>query len=298
MKKIRKRFLGLLLTCVMVLLPVPQALAAVSYDAASGVSGQTLFPGDSLINIGLPVMMDGAEVALETPGTWTNTDENRAFTANTSEDGASIELSAAGYVLEVEHGESKKNDESADNSTNHYEFQEGEENAQSSDIAFYQSGETVKIKADEPEEGKVFAGWTTDAEGVTFADAASAETTIVMPEKKVTVTANYQDAQTEPETPQSEESEPQQPEESEPQQPEESEPQQPEESETPGMQESEGGSQGSEGGEIIINDPTGGETQEPGDEEIIIGDPAGDETSYSVTVNDGTGAEAILPGHG
>ncbi|HIR76181.1 MAG TPA: InlB B-repeat-containing protein [Candidatus Choladousia intestinipullorum] len=288
MKKIRKRFLGLLLTCVMVLLPVPQALAAVSYDAAAGVSGQTLFPGDSLINIGLPVMMDGAEVALETPGTWTNTDENRAFTANTSEDGASIELSAAGYVLEVEHGESKKNDESADNSTNHYEFQEGEENAQSSDIAFYQSGETVKIKADEPEEGKVFAGWTTDAEGVTFADAASAETTIVMPEKKVTVTANYQDAQTEPETPQSEESEPQQP--------EESEPQQPEESETPGMQESEGGSQGSEGGEIIINDPTGGETQEPGDEEIIIGDPAGDETSYSVTVNDGTGAGSYPAG--
>lgn len=288
MKKIRKRFLGLLLTCVMVLLPVSQALAAVSYDAAAGVSGQTLFPGDSLINIGLPVMMDGAEVALETPGTWTNTDENRAFTANTSEDGASIELSAAGYVLEVEHGESKKNDESADNSTNHYEFQEGEENAQSSDIAFYQSGETVKIKADEPEEGKVFAGWTTDAEGVTFADAASAETTIVMPEKKVTVTANYQDAQTEPETPQSEESEPQQP--------EESEPQQPEESETPGMQESEGGSQGSEGGEIIINDPTGGETQEPGDEEIIIGDPAGDETSYSVTVNDGTGAGSYPAG--
>ena len=296
MKKIRKRFLGLLLTCVMVLLPVSQALAAVSYDAAAGVSGQTLFPGDSLINIGLPVMMDGAEVALETPGTWTNTDENRAFTANTSEDGASIELSAAGYVLEVEHGESKKNDESADNSTNHYEFQEGEENAQSSDIAFYQSGETVKIKADEPEEGKVFAGWTTDAEGVTFADAASAETTIVMPEKKVTVTANYQDAQTEPETPQSEESEPQQPEQSEPQQPEESEPQQPEESETPGMQESEGGSQGSEGETITIGDPTGGETQEPGDEEIIIGDPAGDETSYSVTVNDGTGAGSYPAG--
>lgn len=296
MKKIRKRFLGLLLTCVMVLLPVPQALAAVSYDAAAGVSGQTLFPGDSLINIGLPVMMDGAEVALETPGTWTNTDENRAFTANTSEDGASIELSAAGYVLEVEHGESKKNDESADNSTNHYEFQEGEENAQSSDIAFYQSGETVKIKADEPEEGKVFAGWTTDAEGVTFADAASAETTIVMPEKKVTVTANYQDAQTETDAPQSEESEPQQPEQSEPQQPEESEPQQPEESETPGMQESEGGSQGAEGETITIGDPTGGETQEPGDEEIIIGDPAGDETSYSVTVNDGTGAGSYPAG--
>lgn len=36
MKKIRKRFLGLLLTCVMVLLPVSQALAAVSYDAAAG----------------------------------------------------------------------------------------------------------------------------------------------------------------------------------------------------------------------------------------------------------------------
>lgn len=56
----------------------------------------------------------------------------------------------------------------------------------------YEKGATVSIKADAPAEGKQFAGWVSD-DGVTFANEAEAETTFVMPEKAVTVTATYVD---------------------------------------------------------------------------------------------------------
>ncbi|HZK25081.1 MAG TPA: hypothetical protein VFC74_06805, partial [Oscillospiraceae bacterium] len=57
----------------------------------------------------------------------------------------------------------------------------------------YSQGDTVTIKANEPEIGKVFDKWTT-TDGVTFTDANSATTTFVMPAKAVTVTATYKDA--------------------------------------------------------------------------------------------------------
>lgn len=194
MKKIQKRFLGLLLACMMICLPAAQAMAAVSHDVSAGAAGEILFPGDSLINIGLPVMLDGAEAALETPGTWKNTDENKVFRAEMAADGSAIALSAAGYVLTVVDGTSSKQD-APDDLSNHYEFPEGEkEDGAQKDIAFYQSGDTVKLKADAQKDGLVFAGWTTETEGVTFADASSPETTMTMPEKKVKVKAAYQEA--------------------------------------------------------------------------------------------------------
>ena len=52
--------------------------------------------------------------------------------------------------------------------------------------------ETITITADPPVQGKVFDKWTSE-DGVTFADAAMAETTFVMPAKNVTVTATYKD---------------------------------------------------------------------------------------------------------
>ena len=52
-------------------------------------------------------------------------------------------------------------------------------------------GDTVNIKADEPEEGMVFAGWT--SEDVVFADASLAETSFEMPGKDVTVKATYKE---------------------------------------------------------------------------------------------------------
>ena len=194
MKNIQKRFLGLLLACMMICLPAAQAMAAVSHDASAGAVDEILFPGDSLINIGVPVMLDGAEAASETPGTWKNTDENKAFRAQTAEDGSAVVLSLAGYVLTVADGTSAKQD-APDDLSNHYEFpaDEKEENAQK-DIACYQSGETVKLKAEAQKDGLVFAGWTTEAEGVTFADASCPETTMTMPEKKVKVKATYQEA--------------------------------------------------------------------------------------------------------
>ena len=106
----------------MVCLPAAQAMAAVSYDVSAGAADEILFPGDKLINAALPVMMDGAEVALDTPGTWTNTDEAQVFRAGMTEDGTAITLSPAGYVLVTENGRSGKKDDTS----NHYVFQEGE----------------------------------------------------------------------------------------------------------------------------------------------------------------------------
>ena len=50
------------------------------------------------------------------------------------------------------------------------------------------AGETVTITADEPPSGKVFDSWTGNVE---FANATATETTFVMPDHAVTVTANY-----------------------------------------------------------------------------------------------------------
>lgn len=55
--------------------------------------------------------------------------------------------------------------------------------------SFYQD-DTVAITADSAPAGKVFSGWTS-ADGVAFANAASTATTFIMPNKAVTVTANY-----------------------------------------------------------------------------------------------------------
>ena len=56
----------------------------------------------------------------------------------------------------------------------------------------YAAGATVSISADDPAQGQQFKEWTSN-DGVTFADAASAQTTFTMPEKAVTVTANFED---------------------------------------------------------------------------------------------------------
>ncbi|EJF39687.1 leucine rich repeat protein [Clostridium sp. MSTE9] len=49
---------------------------------------------------------------------------------------------------------------------------------------------TVKIKANSAPSGKTFDKWTS-ADGITFANTTKAETTFEMPERNVTVTANY-----------------------------------------------------------------------------------------------------------
>lgn len=72
----------------------------------------------------------------------------------------------------------------------------------SSDTAI--AGETITIRANEPEEGKSFYRWERSSD-VTCADAKSAETTFVMPAKDVTLEATYQDivkeSQTTPQAP-------------------------------------------------------------------------------------------------
>ena len=53
-------------------------------------------------------------------------------------------------------------------------------------------GTTITITANAPAAGKVFAGWTSD-DGVVFAEASALTTTFVIPNKNVTVIANYED---------------------------------------------------------------------------------------------------------
>jgi len=56
----------------------------------------------------------------------------------------------------------------------------------------YEEGETVTITANTPEAGELFKNWTTESDGVTFADANSASTTFTMPANAVTVVANFE----------------------------------------------------------------------------------------------------------
>jgi len=63
---------------------------------------------------------------------------------------------------------------------------------------YYVAGVTVTITANAAQTGKIFDKWIT-TDGVVFADASSATTTFIMPNKAVTVTATYKDWPTEPE---------------------------------------------------------------------------------------------------
>lgn len=61
--------------------------------------------------------------------------------------------------------------------------------AESSGAGDYTANSTVTVRAG-ARSGYVFNGWTSDS-GVTFADASAEETTFTMPDKNVTVTANW-----------------------------------------------------------------------------------------------------------
>ncbi len=200
MKKEKKKRLCFLLACMLLCTLAIQSVAATSYDATAGVSGQILFPGDSLTaGAETAFVVNDEAVSPETPGIWTNSDSDRVYAATTEEEGASIQIRTAGYVLVVEGGKSKKPDENADNTWNHYTFQEDEKPETPQDLAFYSAGETVQIEADK-KDGMVFAGWETDDETVVIEGKYSPEATLVMPDKKVTVTADYTE-ETQSETP-------------------------------------------------------------------------------------------------
>ena len=304
MKKRQKKLLGLLLACAMVCLPVSQAAAAISYDASAGVTDQVVFPGDSLINMGEGVAVmkdDGTPVTLDTPGTWTNTEDGTVYKASSSEDGLSLVLTKAGKVLTVEYGESSKDDDSGDTS-NHYTFLPEETPDIPMDIAYYQAGETVKIKAEEPAEGMEFAGWTADTTDVVFEDASSPETKISMPDSKVKITANYQTAQSETQAAE------------------------PDAGDGNGIDPNAGGegttdlsaggdvvADPSAGGDVVVDPSAGGNgavDPNAGNEElIVIGDPSQADSNssydssgsqqpaqYTLTVNDGTGSGTYTAG--
>ena len=95
----------------------------------------------------------------------------------------------------MEHGTSKSADENAETSGRHYQFGDWEKPETPVDRAYYAQGDTVKLKADDPADGMEFKGWKCDIEGVTIEDPTSPETTFTMPDKKVKITAEYQEKQ-------------------------------------------------------------------------------------------------------
>ena len=194
MKKRQRRIAALLLACAVASVPVSQAFAETTYDVAAGVDAQILFPKDCLTNIAGAVTVDGAEAAADENGSWTNADDAKVYCATLSEDGT-LQITAVGYVLDVEHGTSKSADENAETSGRHYQFGDWEKPETPVDRAYYAQGDTVKLKADDPADGMEFKGWKCDTEGVTIADPTSPETTFTMPDKKVKITAEYQEKQ-------------------------------------------------------------------------------------------------------
>ncbi len=168
MKRTQRVIMSLLLVLSLVGVPVSQVMA-VSYDATEDWSSQDLYPGDDLTGIeeGVSVTQDGEDISIS-DGTWKNVSEDLVYQA-TKQDG-SITLTAAGYSLTVEGGSSHGED--------------GESSAS------YESGETVTIVADEPEEGSVFTGWTTESEDL-LDDETSETVTFTMPAASVTVKANF-----------------------------------------------------------------------------------------------------------
>ena len=194
MKKRQRRIAALLLACAVASVPVSQAFAETTYDVAAGVDAQILFPKDCLTNIAGAVTVDGAEAAADENGSWTNADDAKVYCATLSEDGT-LQITAVGYVLDVEHGTSKSADENAETSGRHYQFGDWEKPETPVDRAYYAQGDTVKLKADDPADGMEFKEWKCDTEGVTVADPTSPETTFTMPDKKVKITAEYQEKQ-------------------------------------------------------------------------------------------------------
>ena len=199
MKKTR-RFLGIVMACLMICLPAMQALAQ-TYDASVMDPTPVLFPGDELTGILVPVTLDGEPVALgEGETAWTNDSEGKVYSAAAAEDG-SVALTLAGYELDVIGGTSEA-DETAEAVGRHYVPAADEvldENAPKKDRAYYPAYTLVKIKADEPEEGMEFDKWTVEPEGsdIVLTDELSSETTLTMPEKKASITANYRPVQAE-----------------------------------------------------------------------------------------------------
>ena len=194
MKKRQRRIAALLLACAVASVPVSQAFAETTYDVAAGVDAQILFPKDCLTNIAGAVTVDGAEAVADENGSWTNADDAKVYCATLSEDGT-LQIIAVGYVLDVEHGTSKSADENAETSGRHYQFGDWEKPETPVDRAYYAQGDTVKLKADDPADGMEFKEWKCDTEGVTIADPTSPETTFTMPDKKVKITAEYQEKQ-------------------------------------------------------------------------------------------------------
>ena len=194
MKKRQRRIAALLLACAVASVPVSQAFAETTYDVAAGVDAQILFPKDCLTNIAGAVTVDGAEAVADENGSWTNADDAKVYCATLSEDGT-LQITAVGYILDVEHGTSKSADENAETSGRHYQFGDWEKPETPMDRAYYAQGDTVKLKADDPADGMEFKEWKCDTEGVTITDPTSPETTFTMPDKKVKITAEYQEKQ-------------------------------------------------------------------------------------------------------
>lgn len=188
MRKMKGRFFSILMAASLAFTPCMNAFAERSYDAGS-VDSELIFPDDSVQNIWSSLYVDGEDHTPGEGGSWKNESSDVVYRASMNDEG--ISLTKIGYKLTVNNGVSQKVDPSEKDT--HY-VEEFPDPSIKTDIAGYAEYETVKLIADRPQDGMVFAMWTTDTEGVSFADPTSAETTLVMPGKKATVTATFQAA--------------------------------------------------------------------------------------------------------
>ena len=197
MKKEMRGWMGVLLSASMVLSPTIQLMAANQYSVEmEDVGGKVLFPGDSVSGIS-PVYLgpDGIEQDVSS-GSWTNnTDQAYVMSGMEGQDG--LWLTPAGYVLTVSGGTSKVSGTEGTDTSNHYKAKDESEDYASDvkkDIAYYEAWSQVTVKADAPQEGKVFDHWEVVIANVSLADASAEETSFTMTDGAVSLNAVYVEA--------------------------------------------------------------------------------------------------------
>ena len=220
MKKNRKAFISLMIMFVLTMSAVSQGVAANEYslDPESEVSeeGIVLFPEDSVTGLTAPVYYLNWDYETEyqiEEGTWKNSlnDDSHAqayrITPGEYDDEGNLlyyNIVSQGYVLTVTDGLSRLVGDSFDQDETHYHSPSGgwSDDGTRKDIAYYQPGTQVTIRAQEAPEGSglVFANWETLSSNLSLDTGMllSPEISFVMPDQSASIRAGFAPAQSEP----------------------------------------------------------------------------------------------------
>ena len=178
-------------------------------------SGYILFPGDTVDGIIAPVYYLNWDYETAYPiedGSWTNTPADdshaqayRVTPGDFDEEGnlAFIDIVSVGYVLTVTDGQSRLVGDSFDQEETHYHYQDWSysEEGGRKDVAYYQPGTQVTIRAfDAPEgSGLTFANWEPLTSNLSFDTQMllTPEISFVMPDQSASISVSYCPAQAE-----------------------------------------------------------------------------------------------------